>query len=424
MNLAHKIVEKLTKECKLKDEAQALIYVMTRRQQILEHHTSNVCKIHLGTKGVSKKEYYFTKMTPDDRKHPTMITCNTREGLEDKIVAYYLKIQKEQKITLRNILLKAIDINTGTGARTLQRFDKRLSSLADIPITKLTDKHIKDALSSIIECDVSSKEFNNTVTALNKIADYCLYENIEIIDIKKIVSAFRSVKLRGKHTFKDTTKQSRDVVFDRSEASLIINDAISNPSYRSLAVATLLLTGLRVGELLALEMDDLFLDEDYIWIHHIEETKTFEILNHVKENHSRQVYLSDLAKMVIKMVVDLRSEDENPSPFLFLNENAADGKLHLRAIDVYMREHIHKQLLGYDETREARSPHDCRRTYATLEYLNGTDIKSLKTQLGHSTLSQTEEYIKDIIETAERKNRLMGLGITCPVVSQLKVNPI
>lgn len=46
-----------------------------------------------------------------------------------------------------------------------------------------------------------------------------------------------------------------------------------------------------------------------------------------------------------------------------------NGKMHVRAIDDYIRRHIHRDVLGYDDEREARSPHDCRRTYASLKYL-------------------------------------------------------
>ena len=53
------------------------------------------------------------------------------------------------------------------------------------------------------------------------------------------------------------------------------------------------------------------------------------------------------------------------------------------------------------------------RTYASLQYLNGTDIYTLKNQLGHSKITQTEEYIKDIVEASERRSRLKGTGIIC-----------
>ena len=79
-----------------------------------------------------------------------------------------------------------------------------------------------------------------------------------------------------------------------------------------------------------------------------------------------------------------------------------------------MRKTIHKEVLGYGDEREARSPQDCRRTYASLEYLSGTDIYTLRNQLGHSTIAQTEEYIKDIVDASERQGRLKGCGLLLP----------
>lgn len=42
----------------------------------------------------------------------------------------------------------------------------------------------------------------------------------------------------------------------------------------------------------------------------------------------------------------------------------------------------------------------CRRTYASLEYLSGTDIRTIK--------QQTWDYIHEVIDAEERKNRLKG----------------
>lgn len=61
--------------------------------------------------------------------------------------------------------------------------------------------------------------------------------------------------------------------------------------------------------------------------------------------------------------------------------------------------------------REPRSPHDCRHTYASLEYLNGTDVYVLKRQLGHANVSQTWDYIKDVAEASERRSKLKGAGL-------------
>lgn len=410
MNLNQKIFNSLYQECILEGEAQILEFVMNRKKQILENHYKNVCRLYRPGEG-GQKRYYHTKLTPKNRRNQNKVYGKTLEELEEKIVAYYLKIEADTKTTVRDILVKSVDESSKTGKRALQRFDKRFPLLKDLKISSLDETHIKTSLDALIASNISAKEFNESISCLNKIVAYCTYEHIDIIDIKTIINAFRKTKLRGKHIFKDTTKQTRNLAFSRAETSRIVRDAIKHPSYKSLAIATLILTGLRVGELLAIEMDDIYLDDGYIWVHHIEDTKTFELLDYVKENKSREVYLSDDALNIIRFAIDYRMNDSSDSPFLFLNANAADGKMHLRALDNHVRKYIHTTVLGLGADREPRSPHDCRRTYASLEFLNGTDIYTLKNQLGHSKITQTEEYIKDILDASERRNRLKGTGI-------------
>lgn len=83
---------------------------------------------------------------------------------------------------------------------------------------------------------------------------------------------------------------------------------------------------------------------------------------------------------------------------------AKDGKLHLRAADNWLREIQPK--LGFDRTKEIRSLHDGRRTYASIAYLNGVNITIIQKQLGHSSTSMTWEYIKDIITAKQRAEEL------------------
>ena len=146
----------------------------------------------------------------------------------------------------------------------------------------------------------------------------------------------------------------------------------------------------------------------------MEDTKTYKLLDYVKENKPREVFLSSEAEIVIKACITFRMQDASDSPYLFLNPNSSDGKLHLRAIDAYLRDFIHPNVLDLpiNEEHPARSAHDCRRTYASLEYLNGTDIFTLSKQMGHSCAEQTWDYIRDIVEASEKRERLKGCGLS------------
>ena len=403
----------LASECKLTSEAQVQEYIMNRKQSILSNHINNVCRIY--EPGEAGQKYYMTKLTPKDRNHAGKIYAKTKVDLENKIIAHYLKISDENKVTMRKTLISALGGNEAnlskTSKRTLQRFDKNLSFIANLKISQLTELQIRQALDVLVSAKPTEKEFNETITCLNKIADYCEYEHISIINIRSIVSTYRKVKLTGKHLWKVNKKQTKSLAFSRAEASRIVRDALRNPNYKSFAVAIMITTGLRAGELLALELDDIYLEDGYIWIHQIEDTKSYEILDYVKENKAREVYLSSEALSVIKSCLSFRMSENSNSPYLLLNPNSKDGKMHLRAVDDHLREYEHKKVLGYNDEREARSPHDCRRTYASLEYLNGTDVFVLMRQLGHANVSQTWDYIKDVAEASERRSQLKGSGL-------------
>lgn len=411
MEIKEKILQHLTEECMLTDKAEVEEYVTKRKNNIIKQHIENVFPIREpGEKG-GHPNYWMSKLNPHNRNHCKPIYAKTKEELENKIIAYYLKISDDSHLTVNQVLHMAVDENTPTGKRICQRFDKNLAPLSNIAIKDLGETSLRNALDLFLAKKVTQKEFNSTITSLNKIYDYCQYEHIEVCDIKEIIATFRKVKCTGKHIFKDNTKPTKALAFTRDEAQLIVLDALKNPSYKSLAVALLIVTGLRAGELLALTLDDLFLEDGMIWIHRLEDTKTYEMHDYVKENKCREVYLSNEAKIVVKACINFRTNDPSDIPFLFLNTYSDDGKMHLRAIDDYLREYVHKKVLGYDCRTEARSAHDCRRTYASLEYLNGTDIFDVKRQLGHETIKQTEDYIKAVIDGATRQARLKGCNL-------------
>ena len=149
MTMTEKIFTVLSAECKLNDEAEVHRYVMNRRQQSLKQHIDNVFPIkEPGERGGDPKKF-FTKLTPKNRNHDGKIRANTREELEEKIIAFYLQIQNDENVTVKDILLRAVDENTKTGKRTIQRFEKRLSDLSKIKLNNLDEKAIRKALENV-----------------------------------------------------------------------------------------------------------------------------------------------------------------------------------------------------------------------------------------------------------------------------------
>lgn len=433
MNLEQKVLQVLASECKFEDEAWTQIYIMNRKSKILKEHIENVFPIKEPGETGGSKTRYFTKLTPHERGHETQITGKTREELETKIIAYYLGVKSDKDITVRDTLIDALggkksDMLTNpktenrTGRRLLQRYDKHFAKYSKLRISKLDENTIRDMLDSLLSEHPSKKEFNETVGALNKISEYCEYKHIPICPIKSYISVWRKYNLAGKkHVLVNVQKDPRDLAFNRTETSKIISYTLAHPCYRNLAVALILTTGLRIGEAVSLYITDIRMRDGYIMVTKTEDDKT-RIIGDPKGGKYRDVVLSDDAVKIVQACLDYRKQDtKETNKYLFGTDNArGKGKIHREEIANYLADEVHHGILHLDNSREARSPHDCRRTYASLEYLNGTDINLLRAQLGHERTEQTWDYIKDVCNISERKQQLKGLGIliATPTISE------
>lgn len=76
---------------------------MKRKDSILQNHIDNVYPIKTPGEGWKDHRYYWTKLTPQCRGHEHKIYAKTQEELETKIVAYYLNILDDRKLTLENL---------------------------------------------------------------------------------------------------------------------------------------------------------------------------------------------------------------------------------------------------------------------------------------------------------------------------------
>lgn len=381
-----------------------------KKQEILQSHLDNVYPI----KNIEKNGEvigYYTKTNPKSRNHAGKISATTREDLEVKIIAYYLNLMQTD-YTMDEILnfvyenyLKTDQKATGT--RHVQRFDRYFSELANVKTKNLTKEQIEEQLTKIVqrkpEEKITSNEFKNAVSALYAISDYCEHFKIPCIDIRKVVKNYRKYYLKGKHLFKQVKKQHKDLSFSEQETTALIKEAFARPTYQSLFTGLILTTGCRAGELLCMSYDTIDLETNYFYVYETED-KDKSIKPYAKENESREVYLDKNARKLLRILLDLRKQDNNPSKYLFLNKNAEDGKLHLRAADDWLRKIQPK--LGFDKTKEIRSLHDGRRTYASIAYLHGVDITLIQKQLGHSTANMTWEYIIEIITAKQRAEEL------------------
>ena len=135
-------------------------------------------------------------------------------------------------------------------------------------------------------------------------------------------------------------------------------------------------TGMRVTEMISLNIDDVNLEEGYVTCKKGNKQRTIPLgtmsLNALKE------YVEDARDVLIK------NDDEKA---LFVNVNG--GRLTRQGfwkIIKYYKEQAH---ITKDIT-----PHVLRHSFATHLLQNGADLKAIQTMLGHSDISSTQVYMQ------------------------------
>jgi site-specific recombinase XerD len=157
------------------------------------------------------------------------------------------------------------------------------------------------------------------------------------------------------------------------EASL----RVSSPEYRSLRnlalVDLLFATGMRVGEVSSLNVQDFF---------------TRESVFRVKGKGGRDrlaVVVDEETLRVQRQYLELRKRIETRSPALFLNSSG--GRLTTQGIA-----NVIAQLREGAGIERHVTPHMLRHTVATLLLRNGADIRIVQEFLGHASIATTQRY--------------------------------
>ena len=140
---------------------------------------------------------------------------------------------------------------------------------------------------------------------------------------------------------------------------------------RDLAMIDMLAsTGMRVGEMVLLNRDDINFNER-------------ECVVFGKGDKERVVYFDARAKIHLKNYLNAR-EDNNPA--LFISLRAPAERLKIGGVEVRLRE-LGKQL-GIPKVH----PHKFRRTLATIAIDKGMPIEQLQQLLGHQRIDTTLQY--------------------------------
>lgn len=227
------------------------------------------------------------------------------------------------------------------------------------------------------------------ISALKSFYKY-LYQEIEMID-KNITEKLRNPKI--------SQRQPVYLTLNETERLLDVINTEKNTFLRNRDMAivfTFLTTGMRLSELVSINVSDIYDDH-------------FKIIG--KGNKERTIYLTDNALVLIHQYLKIRNEylDGQYVDALFISTRKK--RISNRTVQATIEKYLRKA--GFDTS--IYSTHKLRHTAATLMYKYGNvDIRALKDILGHANVSTTQIYThldNEDLKNAVKKNPLSNLEI-------------
>lgn len=214
--------------------------------------------------------------------------------------------------------------------------------------------------------------------------------NATVDNIRRNISSFFSWMEEEDHLLKSpmhrihkikTVTQVKEVITDEIIEKLRDNCRCS----RDLAILDLLYsTGMRVGELVKLNITDVNFEER-------------ECVVFGKGDKERRVYFDAKAKLHLQAYLEERYDD---NPALFVTLDSPHTRLKISGVEIRLRE------LGRSVDAGRIHPHKFRRTMATRAIDKGMPIEQVQKILGHSQIDTTMQYAivnQNNVKTAHRK---------------------
>lgn len=319
--------------------------------------------------------------------------------MEEKLVnilnemAEYLSIsqmKKLQEVLLKNMKEQEENISERSNYDYLKMFiaAKKIEGCSDRTVTyyKSTGEHLLKCIDTPIR-KITTDEIRSYLAQYQEKGG-CSKTTID--NIRRNISSFFSWLEEEDYILKSPMKRIHKIKTVQPVKETISDELIERLRdaclcKRDLAIVDLLYsTGIRVGELVRLNIDDISFEER-------------ECVVFGKGDKERRVYFDAKAKLHLQ---DYLKERDDDNPALFVTLDAPHQRLKISGVEIRIRS------LGRSINAEKIHPHKFRRTMATRAIDKGMPIEQVQKILGHSQIDTTMQYAmvnQSNVKNAHRK---------------------
>jgi len=231
---------------------------------------------------------------------------------------------------------------------------------------KITEETLQQFIYSVSK-EVNPRSQARIISGLKSFFSYLIFEDYRTDNPLELIESPKTGR-----KLPDTLSVSE------IDALIAAIDLSSNEGERNRAMLeTLYGCGLRVSELVALKISDLFFEEGFIKITGKGNKERFVPIGNLTQKYI-QIYQNDIR---VHLKIKKGFEDT-----LFLNRR---GSQLTRAM-IFT---IIKDLAVRISLNKSISPHTLRHSFATHLLENGADLRSIQLMLGHESITTTEIYV-------------------------------
>ena len=324
------------------------------------------------------------------------VTAETQEEVKAKLDELKLSIYTGKFVNANTItfsqLVKQIydeklamnEIQPQTYYRTMETV-KLCKEINDIPVQKIDSTAIKQLLLSKVDYA------NSTIKKMYIILNQCFKEALK----RKIISDNPMLDVRKPKSTKKT-KKIRALTLDEQK-KLVEVMRNENVRYAEQMLISMF-TGMRMGEINALSVNDLNTNFNFINIDKTiskgEHGEAFVNDTAKTENGNRQIPINETVRPVIeKIISEYKATDDN-----VLFHTSAGTLIATSVVNTEFRRIVNKYNIQDNTVKGDLSLHSLRHTYATRCIESGMPPKVLQHLMGHSDIKVTLDTYADVFD--------------------------
>lgn len=341
---------------------------------------------------------------PDEKKGRILKKRATKEGIEDVICDYQLTLIENP--TLEEIFNEWNDrrrdlkkITKSSHSRMRQTFKRHFQEFGKKRIRNVSELEIIEFLEEQIpKYYLTSRSFGSLKTIMRGILKRAKRQGYIYWSPE---SMFADLDVSDKQFFK-SYKEDDEQVFDEEEMSRVTEYLKTNCDIKNAGILLLFISGMRIGELVALKHEDLDPEENTVKIRRTEiryyndnDITVYEVQNYPKTKSGlREIVIPSSYQWLIRNLY--YSSNNNEYVFMENGERLMTYHLRRREYAICRKLRIRK-----------KSPHKIRATYDSILLDSNVDNRTIKDQMGHAEIRTSEVHYHRNRKSINKKREII-----------------